>query len=243
MRLVQRLWWLLWAAWLVGCAAPQGPRLLADGNAAFAERDYETSLARYAGARAAGVASAEPLYNAANAQYRQGEYEAAARTFEQALASADDALAAAVLFNLGNTRFSAGQYTEAAELYKAVLRRQPDNQDAKHNLELAQRRLTPPDATPTADLAQPDPAEASATPTPTPGPSAATPQPVAPTPTPGDLATPNPDGAPTPIPAPDGLTAEQARRILESIGDNAQTLQERLQQYFVAPGAAPEQDW
>lgn len=41
----------------------------------------------------------------------------------------------------------------------------------------------------------------------------------------------------------DGLTIEQARQLVGTVGENAETLQERLQQIYVAPNPPPEKDW
>ena len=79
----------------------------------------------------------EPYYNAANAQYRMEQYDEALRDYDEALKYADGDLRAQGFFNKGNVYFTAEQYPEAIESYKEVLRIQPDNEDAKHNLELA----------------------------------------------------------------------------------------------------------
>ncbi|MEZ4644303.1 MAG: hypothetical protein R3E31_16485 [Chloroflexota bacterium] len=59
-------------------------------------------------------------------------------------------------------------------------------------------------------------------------------------------------GTETPIPshqrraqstAGEGLTPAQAAQLLEAIGQNTETLQERLQRVYVAPGAYPQKDW
>lgn len=42
---------------------------------------------------------------------------------------------------------------------------------------------------------------------------------------------------------PQDFTPDQARQLLEAISQDTETLQQRLQQMYVAPGAPPEQDW
>ena len=39
------------------------------------------------------------------------------------------------------------------------------------------------------------------------------------------------------------LSEEQARQLLTAIGRRTETLQERLQQIYVAPGGPPAEDW
>lgn len=55
------------------------------------------------------------------------------------------------------------------------------------------------------------------------------------------------ESEPTPQIAPaqpqEGLSEEQARQLLQAVGENAETLQERMQQIYVSPGDPPEKDW
>lgn len=39
------------------------------------------------------------------------------------------------------------------------------------------------------------------------------------------------------------MTPDEAEQLLDALGQNSQTLQERLQQGFFAPGAPPTNDW
>jgi hypothetical protein len=127
---------------LVACGqAPE--RLNNDGNEAFVDQDFETALAAYQQAQADLPELAEPHYNAANAHYRQEAYEQAQGEIEQALLKKEnqDGLNQNSLFNLGNTFFQTEQFETAIEAYKEALRLNPDDVDAKHNLELAMRQL------------------------------------------------------------------------------------------------------
>ena len=74
-----------------------------------------------------------------NIAWRQ--YDEALRDYDEALRYAEDDLRARGLFNKGNVYFDTELYPEAIESYKKVLRIQPDNDDAKHNLELALSKL------------------------------------------------------------------------------------------------------
>ena len=125
---------------LSGCTSG-GKRLVQEGNRAFAKADYETALQNYLQAQNELPEQAEPMYNAANVSYRQQDYEAARQRLENALTLADKKLGKDVFYNLGNTYYQSEQYDLAVEAYKAVLRLNPDDQDAKYNLELALQKL------------------------------------------------------------------------------------------------------
>ncbi len=97
-------------------------------------RDQRASRAFREGepAKAAEV-FADPSWKAA-AQYRAGQYEAAAKTL-QGLDSAD------ARYNLGNALARQGRYPEAIAAYEQALRLDPENQDARYNKELVEKAL------------------------------------------------------------------------------------------------------
>ncbi|MGD2115820.1 MAG: tetratricopeptide repeat protein [Acidobacteriota bacterium] len=93
---------------------------------------------------AARLAPEDPsaLYDAATARLlleRQPGH--AAELLERAAEAAPPRLAPHALYNLGNARLAAEDPAGAADAYRRALRRAPDLRPAKHNLELALRRL------------------------------------------------------------------------------------------------------
>ena len=74
----------------------------------------------------------DPQWKAA-AQYRAEQYEQAAQTL-QGVDSAD------ALYNRGNALARAGRYPEAMASYEQALQRDPQHEDARHNLELLQQQ-------------------------------------------------------------------------------------------------------
>ena len=127
---------------LVACG--QSPQQLNnDGNEAFLEQDYPAALAAYEQAQTDSPDLAEPHYNAASVHYRQEDYEQAQEEIEQALVKENnqDDLNQHSFYNLGNTFFQSQQFETAIEAYKEALRLNPDDVEAKQNLELALRQL------------------------------------------------------------------------------------------------------
>jgi len=111
------------------------------GNDAFANQDYEAALSAYRQAEDQSPELAQPHYNAANAFYRTQNFEQAQQEIAQVLAKDDGTLATDSTYNLGNTYFQAGQFEPAIEAYKETLRLNPDDVQAKHNLELALKQI------------------------------------------------------------------------------------------------------
>lgn len=120
------------------CSPSAAEKLNKEGNDAYAQQAYDQALALYQSAQIEEPELAEPYYNAASALYRQGQYAAALEQLQMALSFADDeTLAQASFFNLGNSAYSAQDNANAIAAYTEALLRNPGDQDAKYNLELA----------------------------------------------------------------------------------------------------------
>ncbi|MCA9982276.1 MAG: tetratricopeptide repeat protein, partial [Anaerolineales bacterium] len=120
---------------LAGCGASPANQL-AEGNEAYTAGDYDTAVQNYRAAQAIDPDAPEPIFNIANALYRQGLPSEAQKLLELAqdvLPAEAQALAQNIWFNLGNARYEAGQATAAVEAYKQALRLDPTDQDAKYN--------------------------------------------------------------------------------------------------------------
>jgi tetratricopeptide (TPR) repeat protein len=133
---------LLLMLFLASCSQ-SAEKLNNDGNEAFATQDFEGSLVAYQQAGIEAPELAEPHYNAANSHYRLEDFEQAQREIEQALLGEEsqEDLDQNSFYNLGNTFFKAEQFEMAVEAYKEALRLNPDDLEAKQNLELALRQL------------------------------------------------------------------------------------------------------
>lgn len=133
---------LLVALLASACSASKAEKLNQEGNDAFAEQAFQDALVAYQTAQIEEPELAEPYYNAANALYRQGAYADALKQMEMALSYAsEESLAQAGLYNLGNSSYNQQDLQTAVDSYKQALLLNPDDQDAKYNLELALQQL------------------------------------------------------------------------------------------------------
>jgi Ca-activated chloride channel family protein len=221
------------------------------GNQDFTDEAYENALEAYERASQELPDSPEPPYNSGNTQYRQENFEEARSQYEQALVLSDPELAQRSVFNIGNALYSATQFEEAIESYREALRLDPDDVDAKHNLELALAQLEqqsgdeadeteegpgeqPRESEPRGQ--EPDPQDqqdgedGEEDQDPPPGESESDQE----SGQAGDEAQPQPGTA---------MTPEQARQLLEALAGDTETLQSRLGEIEVAPGTPPERDW
>ncbi|MCK4679974.1 tetratricopeptide repeat protein [bacterium] len=107
------------------------------GNRLYREGRFDEALTEYRGAQVLAPELAALAFNAGNALFRKGELPDAIREYGNAALSDDDLVSSSALYNAGNAFLQAGQIDTAVEAFKGALKLNPDDQDAKHNLEVA----------------------------------------------------------------------------------------------------------
>ena len=83
----------------------------------------------------------EVALNVGNAHYQMRNYAEADRAFSTAALATDPSLRAEALYNMGNSAFRQGRLEDAVGLYKAALEINPDDEDAKFNLEFVRNEI------------------------------------------------------------------------------------------------------
>ena len=127
---------------LAGSAAGEGLfDKVKKGNQAMAGGDYRKALEYYHDAETDLPESPELEYNMAGALHYDGGYEEAVDKYQRALNTTDINTEAQAHYNLGNTLFRMQDYQKAIQSYQQALEINPDDMDAKFNLELARRKL------------------------------------------------------------------------------------------------------
>ncbi|MGH7572220.1 MAG: VWA domain-containing protein, partial [Gemmatimonadota bacterium] len=125
-----------------------------DPEELYEEGRYEDALRVWRTIDRSADAEPSDAYNRASAAYRLGRHREAAASYAVAARTAPErARAEAAWYNAGNGRFRIAEEVEgtsaerslpywdsAVAAYRAALVRDPDDRDAKHNLELALRR-------------------------------------------------------------------------------------------------------
>lgn len=121
-------------------ATPAGANTADEAARLYDKGDYLGALARF---REALEANPSPAlrYDAGNSLYRLNKFDEAARYYTGAAAEADSTLLMSARYNMGNSLFRSGDVRGAVEQYIEALKLDPNDADAKHNLELALRNL------------------------------------------------------------------------------------------------------
>jgi Ca-activated chloride channel family protein len=112
-----------------------------EGNDFFGKGEYDAALKRYLEAQQNAPSRSELRFNVGDALYKQGKYEEAAQELGRVVESDNQSLSAEAYYNLGNAFFRQEKYQEAVGAYKKSLMKNPKDQDAKVNLELALEKM------------------------------------------------------------------------------------------------------
>jgi tetratricopeptide (TPR) repeat protein len=81
-------------------------------------------------------------YNVGNSLYRMQKYDEAKLFYEKALTNTSDPqLKNRIQYNMANCEFKSKKLKESVEGYKQVLRKNPEDEDARKNLELALKQM------------------------------------------------------------------------------------------------------
>jgi Ca-activated chloride channel family protein len=110
------------------------------GNNAFKNGDFAKAYQFYRQALGdttrVGPDTEGVYYNGGNALYMQNQYGPAVEYYQRSY-SPDSLLTGRMLYNRGNALLKGGKAAEAVESYVQALQYLPDDEDARHNLELA----------------------------------------------------------------------------------------------------------
>jgi len=132
---------LLGLPWLVGFTFPGGlQRLWRQADRAFTRQQYNRAEQLYDQARQQQPDEWRLAFNTAVAQAAGKKLDVAAKGFEKIAASGPQELREAAEYNAGNCYLAQQQKDQAIEHYKRALYLNPNDMNAKWNLELAKRQ-------------------------------------------------------------------------------------------------------
>jgi Ca-activated chloride channel family protein len=110
-----------------------------EGFEAYKNGDYENALKLFIGAQLDDPDNPHILYNIGNAYYKTGEFDLAAKNFEQVLKTEDNSLKQKTFYNLGNANYKKGNLEDAIKNYEAALELDRNDSQAKQNLEFVKK--------------------------------------------------------------------------------------------------------
>ncbi len=140
-RVIFLLTLLVGLPWLVGFTFPGGlQRLWRQADRAFKRQQYDRAEQLYDQARQQQPDDWRLAFNTAVAQAAGKKLDVAAKGFEKIAASGPQELREPAEYNAGNCYLAQQQKDQAIEHYKRALYLNPNDMNAKWNLELAKRQ-------------------------------------------------------------------------------------------------------
>ena len=122
-------------------AAAGNDAKLKKGVEAYQNERWDEALSYFQAAVDEDPENPQLQFNLGSALYKKERYEDAAAAFEKSLMTRDIRQQENAYFNQGNAYYRLEKYQEAVEAYKKALDIDPEDQAAKHNLELVRARL------------------------------------------------------------------------------------------------------
>jgi tetratricopeptide (TPR) repeat protein len=111
------------------------------GNTQYQEEKYEEALNSYQDALLDDPKHNIATFNQGDALYKLEKYEKAIESYQKVIGSTDLLLDSKAHYNIGNALFKQDKLQESIQSYIRALDLNPDDQDAKYNLELARAKL------------------------------------------------------------------------------------------------------
>ena len=114
---------------------------VAEGNQLFLEEKYDEANNKYQDALLENPTSLPIQFNVGNVLYKKNNYESALESFQKVLDTDDPLFQSQTYYNIGNTLYQSGKLPESILAYEQALKLNPDDQDAKYNLEFVRNKL------------------------------------------------------------------------------------------------------
>ena len=107
------------------------------GNDMTTGMNFEEAINAYSSAQVSDPDNPIPYINVAKAYFEQGNLDIAIEVLEQAILRGDDTIKAQAYYDIGNFYFMSQEMNNAILAYREALIINPDDSNARHNLELA----------------------------------------------------------------------------------------------------------
>jgi len=126
---------------VISAFAQSGHKKVADGNKLYAEEKYDEANNKYRDALIDSPESPIINFNIGDVQYKKRNFEEAVKSYEKSTSSDEIKVQSGSYYNIGNTFYKMGKLPESILAYKKALELNPEDEDAKYNLEYVRAKL------------------------------------------------------------------------------------------------------
>jgi tetratricopeptide (TPR) repeat protein len=118
-------------------------KTLREGNTSYKNKKYKDSEIKYRKAIENSPDYLKAKYNLGNALYKQGQYEEAAKYYQEVAnhANVDKKIASAAWHNTGDVLLNNQKYRESMDAFKNAMILDPKSSQARYNYEYARQKL------------------------------------------------------------------------------------------------------
>jgi Ca-activated chloride channel family protein len=109
------------------------------GLEAYTKGNYKDACDYYTKAQLEAPDKPEVFYNLGNAQYKNGDFDAALKNYAQALKTKNPDLKAKTHYNMGNAHFRKNDYDASIRDYEEALKINPKDRDALKNIDFVKK--------------------------------------------------------------------------------------------------------
>ena len=114
---------------------------VAEGNQQYQEKKYDEASNKYQDAMLADPGSPLIHFNMGDALYKKNDYEKALESYQKSLDSDDALFQSKSYYNIGNTLYRMNKLPESILAYEQALKLNPDDEEAKYNLEFVRNKM------------------------------------------------------------------------------------------------------
>ncbi len=119
----------------------QGHKQVKEGNELYAQGKYDEANNKYRDALIDNPESPIVHFNLGDVLYKKKNYEEAVKSFDKTTSSEDILQQSKSYYNLGNTLYRMGKLPESIQMYKKALELNPEDEDAKYNIEFVRTKI------------------------------------------------------------------------------------------------------
>ena len=133
---------ILLIPFIIGFGPFESPQGIVDsGNERFEENKFDEAIELYDRASEVAKDKATVEFNKGNALLKKGDIEKALKSYEESAMEGNPEVKAKAYYNMGNAFYGEGKYEEAAQAFKHSLKYNASDADAKVNLEMALKMI------------------------------------------------------------------------------------------------------
>ncbi|MFQ5603045.1 MAG: tetratricopeptide repeat protein [bacterium] len=121
--------------------AQAGRKKVKQGNELYQQEKYDEANNKYRDALLEDPTSPIIHFNIGDVLYKKKNYQEALKSFGKALVTDDILLQSKSYYNMGNAYYKIGRLDSSIFMYKKALELNPDDEDAKFNLEFVRAKI------------------------------------------------------------------------------------------------------